>query len=265
MRALLIIYVSSFLFQDGDRTQNSGEVGTAIWTACRYHLGTIAAGSLIIAIVRFLRAVLGYIQEKTKDTESGIVKAILCIMQSCLWCFEKCMRFINKNAYIVCAVEGTGFCTSAFRAFNLIMSNALRVATVSYISTFVLLIGKLAVSFVGLLLGYLWINATETKELNNPDFALGYGTYFVYVLLWGICYIVAYCVIETYDMAIDTILMCCLMDEEANEGTGEYYAPPDLQQFLDDNVDPAPADGKNASSQPVVGQTPVALAPGASV
>ena len=34
-------------------------------------------------------------------------------------CLEKFMRFINRNAYIVCAMKSTNFCSSAQTAFNL--------------------------------------------------------------------------------------------------------------------------------------------------
>ena len=37
---------------------------------------------------------------RTKDSASEIVKYLLMCLQCCLWCFEKVMKFINRNAYI---------------------------------------------------------------------------------------------------------------------------------------------------------------------
>jgi hypothetical protein len=34
-------------------------------------------------------------------------------------CLEKFMRFINRNAYIMCAMKSTNFCSSSIAAFNL--------------------------------------------------------------------------------------------------------------------------------------------------
>ena len=31
-----------------------------------------------------------------------LVDFLLKVLQCCLWCFEKFMKFINKNAYIMC-------------------------------------------------------------------------------------------------------------------------------------------------------------------
>ena len=36
------------------------------------------------------------------------------------------MRFVNRNAYIMCAVKGGNFCTSAKDAFRLLMRNIAR-------------------------------------------------------------------------------------------------------------------------------------------
>jgi hypothetical protein len=59
---------------------------------------------------------------------------------------EKCMKFINKNAYIQCAIFGTPFCHSARKAFYLILRNAAWIGAVSYVSAAVLVVGKLFIS-----------------------------------------------------------------------------------------------------------------------
>ena len=65
--------------------------------------------------------------------------------QCCLWCFEKCLKFLNKNAYIEVAIYGYNFCKAARKAFTLLMSNMLRVAAINSVGTFVLFLGKVAV------------------------------------------------------------------------------------------------------------------------
>jgi len=39
---------------------------------------------------------------------------------------EKFLKFLNKNAYIMIAVHGKNFCTSAKNAFFLLMRNIVR-------------------------------------------------------------------------------------------------------------------------------------------
>ena len=55
------------------------------------------------------------------------------------------MRFINRNAYIMCAIKNTNFCKSAYSAFNLIMRNLVRVVVLDSVVDFLLFLGKLVI------------------------------------------------------------------------------------------------------------------------
>ena len=77
--------------------------------------GTVAFGSLIIAILRMVRVMLEKVEEKLAKyhQDNKLVKAAMCVCKCCFWCLEKFMKFLNRNAYIMCAVSGNNFCTSA--------------------------------------------------------------------------------------------------------------------------------------------------------
>ena len=66
----------------------------------RFHSGSLAFGALIIAILQLIRAIFAYIKRKLKGREGSIGKALLCIFQCCLWCLEKFLKYINRQAYI---------------------------------------------------------------------------------------------------------------------------------------------------------------------
>merc|ERR1719240_657990 len=94
-----------------------------------YHLGTVALGSLIIAIVQLARAVLEYFNQKTKnENQTAMGTFIIKCCRCCLWCLEKCLKFINRNAYIETALYGMAFCEAACAAFKIILNNILTVA-----------------------------------------------------------------------------------------------------------------------------------------
>ena len=79
----------------------------SFYRVCRYHLGTLAFGSLILSFIRMVRVALEWIEDKIKEhgAENPLIKAVMCCCKCCLWCLEKFMRFINRNAYIMCAVK----------------------------------------------------------------------------------------------------------------------------------------------------------------
>ena len=63
-----------------------------------YHLGTLAFGSLIIAIIRVIRAMIEYVDHKLKQyhQDNPFVKCCLCFCRCCFWCLEAFMKFMNR-------------------------------------------------------------------------------------------------------------------------------------------------------------------------
>ena len=66
-------------------------------TTLRYHMGTAGFGSLIIAIVKTIRAVIAYMQKQAKASKNKILEYLMCVLQCCMWCLEIFLK-IKKNA-----------------------------------------------------------------------------------------------------------------------------------------------------------------------
>ncbi|PNI51559.1 SLC44A2 isoform 6, partial [Pan troglodytes] len=58
--------------------------------------------------------------------ENKFAKCLMTCLKCCFWCLEKFIKFLNRNAYIMIAIYGTNFCTSARNAFFLLMRNIIR-------------------------------------------------------------------------------------------------------------------------------------------
>ncbi|CAM9740665.1 unnamed protein product, partial [Pylaiella littoralis] len=166
-QVVVAMAVASWYFCRDKSAIGSGTVLSAIKTSLFYHSGTAAFGSLIIAIIKTIRAIVAYIQKKTKDTHNKILQAVLCCVQCCLWCLEKCMKFLNKNAYIQTAIFGYSFCTAAKKAFFLIARNILRVMAVGVVSEVVLILGKVMIPLVSTVLFYVVVEATISDQLHG--------------------------------------------------------------------------------------------------
>ena len=66
--------------------------------------------------------------------QHGQSQQVVLVVDRCfMWYVDKIMQFINRNAYIIVAVKGSGYCTSAGRAIKLIVNNALRLVAVNII------------------------------------------------------------------------------------------------------------------------------------
>ena len=125
-----------------------------------------------------------------------------------MWCLEKFLQFLNKNAYIQTAIYGYSFCYACASAFKLILRNIMRVAAVSMVGDFVLVLGKVFISVFTTFIAYLAL-VNSANDLN------GFILPLLFVLL--LAYFVASMFTEIFGMGISTILQCFIADEEMFE------------------------------------------------
>ncbi|KAJ3044934.1 hypothetical protein HDV00_000217 [Rhizophlyctis rosea] len=195
----------------------------------RYHLGSMALGSLLIALTQLARLMLLELMKRVK--KSGNKAAMMCL--SCLQCvlavLEKFLRMLNKNAYIEIAVYGYSFCTAARLALEIIMRNAFRVFIITRIGNFFVFLGKLAICFATVLIGLAlmaWYNKSEEPASN-------YAVPLLMILLFA--YITATGFMSIFQMAISTIFLSFCEDCERNNGSAQrpYYMSDSLKAFID--------------------------------
>ncbi|EEY58494.1 choline transporter-like protein [Phytophthora infestans T30-4] len=220
------------------RNKSSEEMGrfpvlTSFKNCFRYHFGSLAFGSFIIAVVQFIRAALLYLDHQTKDLQQSnlVLKVVMKIVQCCLWCLEKCLRFLSKNAYILIAMKGHSFCVSAKDAFKILLTNIAQVGAVSTVTFLLLGAGKLAVALSCAIATFAYL------EKNTDDYGVG-GDHelssplasILVALLLG--WFVASTLLGVYEMAIDTILMCFCEDKELNKESAQYFMSDSLKKFV---------------------------------
>ncbi|KAI4460117.1 choline transporter-like (slc family 44) [Holotrichia oblita] len=201
-------------------------VTTATLRTLRYHLGTLAFGSLIITICRIIRITLEYIDHKLKKYDNPVTRAIMCCLKCFFWCLENFLRFINRNAYIMCAIHGKNFCISAKDAFSLLMRNILRVFVLDKITDFIFFLSKIAIvvgvsATVYSIVAY--VSQTEITYIFVPVVFVAVCAYFICTVFFMV-----------YTMAIDTLFLCFLEDCERNDGSPEkpYFMSKGLMQVL---------------------------------
>ncbi|XP_061475437.1 choline transporter-like protein 4 [Rhineura floridana] len=200
----------------------------------RYHIGSLAFGSLILTIVQVIRIVLEYLDHKMKDSHNPVTKCMLCCLKCCFWCLEKFLKFLNRNAYIMIAIYGKNFCVSAKNAFMLLMRNIARVVVLDKITDLLLLFGKLlVVGGVGILAFFFF---TGRIPIDNPQFQSPVLNYYWLPILTVVvgAYLIAQGFFSVYNMCVDTLFLCFLEDLERNDGSQQkpYYMSKSLMKIL---------------------------------
>ncbi|XP_010793741.1 LOW QUALITY PROTEIN: choline transporter-like protein 5-B [Notothenia coriiceps] len=200
--------------------------------AIRYHTGSLAFGSLILAVVQTIRMVLEYVNTKLKGSENACARFLLCCLQCCFWCLENFIRFMNRNAYIMIAIYGKNFCTSSKDAFFLLMRNIIRVAVLDKVTDFLLFLGKLLISgSVGVLAFFFFTRKIPVIQEEVPS--LNYYWVPLVTVIFG-SYMIAHGFFNVYAMCVDTLFLCFCEDLERNDGSSfrPYYMSPGLHKIL---------------------------------
>jgi choline transporter-like protein 2/4/5 len=196
---------------------------SALYRTFRYYLGTAAAGSLLIALIQFMRVILAYISYKLKDSKSSVVKFFLCCLNSCLACIDCCVQILTRNAFIFAALKGDGFLGSGRRVFSLIFAHGTVFAVVNVLGHTISFLGKLVIAIVAAYSCY--------AMTNNLDMFKSTGAYpltetwlpTLVTLFFG--YVVGAGLMSVFDLAVDTVLVCYCTDCDENEKNGGGAVP----------------------------------------
>merc|ERR1719506_3694267 len=132
-----------------------------------YHSGSVALGSLIVALIQPVKYYLQYLAEQQKKVKNKLMEMVFRCLAYLIWCVEKCVKFLNKNAYIQIAILGKKFCWAAKDAFWLIFRNAMRIAICAMIAPFVKKFGVLTITATTTFFGVLMVRFIYPTELNN--------------------------------------------------------------------------------------------------
>mmetsp|Transcript_16614 Transcript_16614/g.35931 ORF Transcript_16614/g.35931 Transcript_16614/m.35931 type:complete len:775 (-) Transcript_16614:968-3292(-) len=242
--------VGSYYWHRGDSSRMpTFPVLVAMKNTLIYHMGSICFGAFLVAVIQFIRFLLDYLDRKTRElqAQNKFAEWAMCCVKCCMWCLEKIVMFINKNAYIMVGVKGTSYCVSAGRAVALIVQNALRLITVNFVGDILIFLGKVGVA-AGC--GLIAFGMSEISYYNDPtkypDTYLASPVLCVAIsVITG--FVVAQIFFSVYDMAIDTIILAFCEDCESNGGNPRY-APPLLMEAMGmaatSKVAPAPAPAK---------------------
>uniref|UniRef100_A0AC34F4T5 Choline transporter-like protein n=1 Tax=Panagrolaimus sp. ES5 TaxID=591445 RepID=A0AC34F4T5_9BILA len=207
-----------------DRNAIGSPCFQAIHMLFRYHLGSIAFGSLIITAVKFPRYIFMYFYAKMTGSKNFVVKYLLACVIGLLACIEKCLRYLHHNAYTVIAISGQSFCPASKTATNILLDNAVNVATINSVGDFVLFLAKSMVTFAtACFAGYSFHS--------NPK--VNYW-YISTILCAAIAYFIANCFVSVYEMIVDTLFLCYAEETAmvSRSNGSQHYADADFHDFM---------------------------------
>jgi hypothetical protein len=203
----------------------------AMW----YHCGSIAMGSFLIALITFIRVIFEYIiyqYEKVGNKENPVYKCFKCYIRYVLWCLDKYVKFITKNAFIQIALQSTNFCSAAWTSFYLIIRHAGRFSAAALTGWIMMMLGKGTIMGASTYLTFLLVKEVN-PEVQQPLIPAAV------ILL--VSYMVGSMFLSIFSFACTAILHCFILDEDTG---GSEMTPESLQPFLDMNDAKAAKEGR---------------------
>lgn len=140
-----------------------------------YHVGSAAFGSFLITLIQIPRAILLFIQSRTKNTDNRYLKYIYCCIQCLLACFEKCLRSLTKTAYVFVVADYNSFLTAASRAVNLLLKNVLQAASLEGLTWLTTMLAQLFVAFASTMFLVFRLYGNLSNYVNDIQASINNG------------------------------------------------------------------------------------------
>eukprot|EP01062_Namystynia_karyoxenos_P070654 TRINITY_DN66015_c0_g1_i1.p1 TRINITY_DN66015_c0_g1~~TRINITY_DN66015_c0_g1_i1.p1 ORF type:complete len:539 (+),score=151.08 TRINITY_DN66015_c0_g1_i1:82-1698(+) len=200
-------------FQRDEKGLSIGASLTGLAWAFTYHLGTIAKGSFMIAVIKFITWLL---EMARKEETNKLLKCFLTCLTCCCRCIESLVQFVTRFAYICAAMHGGDFFDSCKEVNLLFRRQGGTLFLTDLIVHIVVRMGLFAA--VGLVaLGGGWY-------MHSRDDVSASSIIVLIFVCAAVFWVIGLCV----EVAADTVIVCFLEDCERNDDTRNYRGPDDL-------------------------------------
>lgn len=218
---ICMVAASTYYFNSTDGNEGSAEVGLGFKFAHLNHMGSIAFGSFIIAVIQFIRFVFIYLAKTAAKAsgDNGAVRALIACGDCILRCIEKVCDYLNTAAFAYMAISGDSFCGSAWNGFLLNVKHLLKFAFANFIAKIFTLLGKIGI-VVGNLFSLYFIMKNITKDTKEVSSMMG-----PMVLVGVVSYFTASIFLGLFDTAVMSLMTSLAVDMDVHDGEPAWGPP----------------------------------------
>jgi len=212
---------ATYYFNSDSEHEGDAEVGFAFHVAYFKHAGSLAFGSFLIALVKFIELVFMTAAEAALK-HSGDNAAMKCAIRcaECLMkCFEDIVDYVNKSAYAYMAVTGDSFCTSALNAFLLQLKHGLGFVFAKFLAEMFILVGKIFITLLNMLMTYCLMKYAFKDYEGDDAMTSATGPLVVVAIVTFLC---ASVFLGLFDETVLALMTCVCLDMDLNDGAPKY-------------------------------------------
>ena len=239
-----------YFFRNDKEQQTKIPITQSFYRVMRFHVGSIAFGSAIIAICQFVRYCLLYIERHLNKANNIVLKLIFRCFMCCLYCLEKSIKFITYYGFVFVALKGDSFCNAAFNTFSFILANPVQVAMNATVTNLLTMVCVFTIPIGSSICVYYYLESNT--DVLNPIYPAG-ATLIVAIFVTTAC-------MNVFECVVTTIFVCCFRDSNLYKGKhmsanlrhafGIPKPPDDGKCEEDKMVDEKPQKGKKVEEAP---------------
>lgn len=229
---VMVTAATYYFSSDPNRAENkygSGNMTAGLRWAWVHNFGSIAFGSLLIAIIFTIRLIAYYLCKKAEKAsgDNAFIKCVSCMVQCFLKCLEEIMEYINRAAYAFMSITGQPFCKSAYNGICLQFKHGAKFAFGNMLAAGFIIIGKIGLTILNVCITWLFMKhvtgtATEVSNPYAPLAIVALTTYMIVAVFLGL-----------FDEAVLAMMTSMTADMDINGGTPKW-GPETLHKVLTD-------------------------------
>ncbi|CAK1363162.1 Protein PNS1 [Cercospora beticola] len=188
---------------------SKGATRGAARRALTYSFGSISLGSLIVAILDFLRFICSIARNQAGGSGNMVADIFLCFLQCILSLVQWAIEFVNRYAFSYMALYGKAYFASAKDTWRLIKDRGIDALINECLVGPVLSMGCLFVAVCCALIAYVYLDVTDPAYNSGGAFT---AVIVLYAFLIGLQ--VASCFVVPLNSGIDTIFVAAAWDPQ---------------------------------------------------
>jgi hypothetical protein len=215
-RYITMVSASTYYFNNTAEKEGHASLSTAFSFAYMKNCGSLAFGSLILTLVKILRAMVEAAAKSADKEGDGAAKLVACIAQCLMSCLESIVEYLSKIAYAYMAVTGDTFCDSAWNGFLLNLKHLAKFYFSLQIAGLFVFMGIVTITCINTFLGYAIAMYIIKDGVDAASLAPALACFGV------ISFLVAVVTLGTFDEAVLSTMICFAIDCDLNDGHARF-------------------------------------------
>ena len=128
------------------------------------YLGSIAFGSLLVAILEAIYWTLKFVFDQTTKGQNFVIKMVACCILCLINCLKRTVEWLTEWAYVYIAIYGVGFVRAGGKVASMLMDSGMGAIAQTSLVGPVLFVGKLIAAAAGAGGGFLVLRSYTALE-----------------------------------------------------------------------------------------------------